>query len=221
MAVQAELTPDISLVRPGVVLGTTASGEPVTVPFFTGGRGTHGALIGDAALPRLIALRALDAGARLQVVTSRPEQWLRLRGCAGLSADRMAVRPDTPSPANAAMAAPLMIIDDTSAANPVTVAGMRGLDAIVLHRSSPACRAIVAAALRLPDQVVRSLQGIPRDVVAIASPGMVRLVPLRVDASEGAMLRQSTPPPDTAIGMPMIACAFSVYGHGPLSRVLR
>lgn len=216
MAVRAELAPDISHARGGLMLGTAASGEPVTVPFFTEGRGIIGAMIGDPALPRLMALRAVKAGVRLQVVTSRPEQWLRLRGCAGLSAERMTVvSPDAPSPANAAMAAHRMTIDDTGNSYPVTIAGMRGLDAIIMHRSSPACRAVVAAALKLPDQVVRSLQGIPRDVVATASPGLVRLVPLRVDASEGALLRQSSAPPEPALGLPMVVCAFWVHGHEP------
>jgi hypothetical protein len=75
----------------------------------------------------------------------------------------------------------------TSSARAVAVAALRGLDAIVLYRSSPACRGAVVAALRLPDVVVRSLHGIPRDVVAVASAGMVRLVPLRPDAREYAL----------------------------------
>lgn len=187
--------------RGGLVLGTEASGGPATVPFITNGRGTRGAMIGDAVLRMFIALRALDAGARIRVVTSKPAGWLRLRDCAGPSAKRLAVvGPDAQPPADDPTAAPLMIIDDTEAGSAVTIAALRGLDAIVLHRSSPACRAAVVAALNLPHPVVRSLHGIPRDVVAVASPGVVKLVPLRPDASERAMLRQSTAPIEPAIG---------------------
>jgi hypothetical protein len=174
------------------------------VPFFTATRGTRCAVIGDPALPRVMALRALDTGARVQVVTSMPADWFRLRGRAGASAERLAVvGPGTPPP-DATRAEPWIIMDDTgtaragatavsspwqafvamTSARAVSVAALRGLDAIALYRSSPACRAAVVAALRLPDSAVRSLHGIPADVVAVASPGTVRLVPLRPDPSE-------------------------------------
>jgi hypothetical protein len=200
----------------GVVLGTEADGEPVVVPFFTASRGTRVCVIGDSALPKVIALRAIDAGARVQVVTSAPDNWFRLRGRAGLSAERLAVvPPGTPPPLNGRRVQLRMILDDTRgdgsgaprvsnpwqafvttlSARDVTVAALRGLDAIVLYRSSPACRAAVGAALRLPDSVVRSLHGIPRDVVAVVNAGQVRLVPLQPDASECALF--------TELGLPI------------------
>lgn len=199
----------------GVVLGTAADGEPVVVPFFTARRGTRTAAIGDPALPKLIALRALDAGARVQVVTSAPGDWFRLRGRAGLPDERLAVvDPGTPPPPDDTPAEPWMIMDDagflagglprssscqafvaSSSARAVAVAALRDLDAIVMYRSSPACRAAVVAALRLPDSAVRSLHGIPMDVVAVASAGMIRLVPLRPAASECALF--------TELGLPI------------------
>lgn len=203
----------------GVVLGTLPGGEPVGVPFFTAGRGTRAAVLGDPALPRLIALRALGAGARLQVVTARPEEWLSLRRSAWLPAERMAVvRPGAPPPEDGTRAAPCMIIDDTGAAavsspwqavvaapgpRAVTIAALRGLDAIVLHRSTPACRAAVIAALNLPVPVTRSLHGIPGDVVAIATAGMVKLVPLTPDASERVLLARSMRQPLPGLETPV------------------
>jgi hypothetical protein len=194
----------------GVVLGTAPGGEPAIVPFFTATRGTRCAVIGDPALPKVLALRALDAGARVQVVTSMPGDWFRLRGRVGPSAERLAVVGPGAPPPDATGAEPWMIMDDTgavlggatvasnpwqpfvavSSARSITVAALRGLDAIVLYRSSPACRAAVVAALRLPDSVVRSLHGIPSDTIAVASPGMVRLVPLRPDESECALFTE-------------------------------
>ena len=83
----------------GVVLGTAPGGEPAIVPFFTATRGTRCSVIGDPALPKVMALRALGAGARVQVVTSMPADWFRLRGRAGPSAERLAVvGPGAPPP---------------------------------------------------------------------------------------------------------------------------
>jgi hypothetical protein len=192
-----------------VVLGTTADGELTTVPLFTE-RGVRAAALGDARLPKLLALRALGAGARVQVVTARPSSWLTLRDEARLPAERMAVvHPGTPPPADSTPTAPWMIIDDTGTpaaaavtcpwqafvaapgSDGVTIAGLRGLDAIILHRSTPACRAAVIVAMGLPAPVVRSLHGIPRDVVTIARPGTLEFVPLTLDAAEQALLDRS------------------------------
>ena len=51
------------------------------------------------ALPRLLALRALGAGARLQVVTNSTAAWHRFRGRPELPPDRMTVAAPVPSPA--------------------------------------------------------------------------------------------------------------------------
>lgn len=191
MPARLHYAPAIPVAPRGVALGRQANGEPVVVPFFTAARGTAAAVIGDPALPKLVAMRALGGGARLQVVTSNPAEWLRLRGYAGLSADRLVVvRPGTPPPVDGTATAPWMVIDDAGGSRAVTVAALRGLDAVVLYRSTPASRAAVVAALSLPDPVVRSLHGIPGDVAALACRGTVRLVPLRPDASERAVLAE-------------------------------
>jgi hypothetical protein len=219
MAVSPGSAPAIPAVDGGVVLGIAPGGEPVKVPFFTETRGTRCAVIGDRSMPKLMAKRALDAGARVQVVTSEPDSWFRLRGQAGLPPDRLiVVEPGTPPPPDDTHPSPWIVMDDTgiltddgagilprsnprqafwavSSARAVAVTALRGLDAVVLYRSSPFCRAVAVAALRLPESAARSLTGIPSDVVAVASAGGVRLVPLKTDASECALF--------TELGLPI------------------
>jgi len=226
MAVSPGSAPAIPEVDGGVVLGTVPGGEQVTVPFFTETRGTRCAVIGDPSIAKLIAKRALDGGGRVQVVTSEPEEWFRLRGHGGMSPERLVVvDPGTPPPTDGSRSNPWMIMDDTgiltsdgqgdgqdsgqsgrqviprvtnpwqafcavSSARGVPVASLRGMDAVVLYRSSPFCRAVAIAALRLPESAVRSLQGIPSDVIAVASPERVRLVPIRCDAFECALFAE-------------------------------
>lgn len=210
MAARSGSAPAVPGVSGVVVLGTAADGEPVAVPLFTARRGTRVAAVGDPALPKLMALRAIQAGARVQVVTAAPEDWFRLRGRAALSAERLAVVDRGAPPPDSTRAEPWIIMDDTGgdgscvplvsspwhalvstwSARAVAVAALRGLDTIVLYRSSPACRAAAVAALRLPDSAVRSLHGIPGDVVAVASAGQVRLVPLQADGSECALFAE-------------------------------
>jgi hypothetical protein len=198
----------------GIVLGTAAGGQSVAVPFFTAAGATQAAIFGDPALPRLVALRALGAGARLLIVASQPATWQQLRDGACWPAHRMTiVGPDSGWPAEGTRAAPSMVIIDTGdsgsvgrefastapwqafvtvcAARSVPVSMLRGIDVVILHRSSPACRAAVVAALRLPDSMAQSLHGIPDDVVAIASAGLVRFVSLSLHPAERALLTRS------------------------------
>jgi hypothetical protein len=207
----AARTDVIPIASGGVVLGTAADGELIAVPLFTE-RGVRAAALGDAWLPKLLALRALGAGARVQVVTSHPASWLALRDEARLPVERLAVvRPGAPVPADGTKTTPLLTIDDTGSpaaaavarpwqayvaapdSDDVTIAALRGLDSIILHRSTPACRAAAIVAMDLPTPVTRSLHGIPRDVVAVARPGTVSLVPLTPAAAEQALL--GTPGP--------------------------
>jgi hypothetical protein len=194
-----------------LVLGTSADGEPISVPFFTA-TGTLSAVLGDPGLPKLLAIRALCAGARVQVLTVDPTPWLMMRDGSGLPAELITIAyPGTPPLSEGTRIDPWMIIDEsgTPAAavirrpwqafvaapdvNTVTIAGMRGLDAIIMHRSTPSCRAAVIAAMDLPVPVTRSLHGIPGDVVAVACRGFVSLAPLTPDAAEIALLADYLP----------------------------
>ncbi len=198
----------------GVVLATAADGELIAVPFFTR-RGVRAAALGDARLPKLLALRALRTGARVQVVTSHPAPWLTLRAEALLPAGLMVIAdPGTPPPTDGRRTAPWMIIDETGtpaaaavrrpwqafvaapSADAVTIAGLRDLDAIILHRSATADRAAVIAAMNLPIPITRWLHDIPRDVIAVAYPGTIRLAPLTPAAAELVLLADYSPYPE-------------------------
>jgi type VII secretion protein EccE len=206
----------------GVVIGPQVGGEddgcPVAVPFFRADDSTRTAIVGDPVLHRLLGLRALGSGARLQVVTSQPGPWLRLRNLAQ-QADRMTVvRPGKQPPSDGTRADPWMLIDDTGSpaiatsrpwlavvtalnesanepasesANPSAL--QPGLDAIVLQRSSRRIAASLASSLSLPN-AARSLQAIPDGQVAVARRGLIQFARLVPDDAERSILARSMQP---------------------------
>ncbi len=199
----------------GVVIGPQVGGEgdgcPVAVPFFTADGATRTAVVGDPILHRLLGLRALGSGARLQVVTSQPGPWLRLRSLAQ-QADRMTVvRPGKQPPPDGTRADPWMLIDDTGspaiAASRPWLAVVTALsesaetgviqsahDSIVVQRSSPRLAASLVSSLDLPQQAARSLQAIPDGLVAVARPGTIRFARLVPDDAERSILAKSMQP---------------------------
>ncbi len=205
----------LSFAAGGVVIGPQVGGEddgcPVAVPCFAAGGATRTAVVGDPLLHRLLGLRALGAGARLQVVTRQPDPWLRLRGMAE-QADRMTVvRPGKQAPADGTPADPLMLIDDTG--SPASVAGSPwlavvsavgepartgeippGHDSVVVQRSSPRLAASLVSSLDLPQQAERSLRAIPDGMVAIARPGEIRCARLVPGDAERSILARSMQP---------------------------
>jgi type VII secretion protein EccE len=206
----ASPTTILPLAAGGVVLGTGEGDRLVAIPFFTAERATQITVIGDLLLPRLLALRALGSGARLQVVTAQPGGWLRLREHARVPPERMAVvRPGTRTPEDGTRADPWMIIDDTSSPDSagsgpwqavVTILGLAsdpgavlpGQDAIVLQRASAPMAAAAAAAVGLSGPAARSLEAIPDGVAAVARPGAaVEFAWLAPDAIERGLLSGS------------------------------
>jgi type VII secretion protein EccE len=211
------LTAVMPVAAGGVVLGPGSGDQPVAVPFFTGTGGTRSAVLGDPALPRLLALRALGTGARLQVVTNQSGGWLRLCRAAQLPPGYLAVvRPGTPPPSDGTRAAPWMIIDDTGSPAAdgsapwqavVTVpaeipeaGALAGLDAILLQRTTAAGADAVIRALDLPGSWAHALQTVPADEIAIAEPGSVRFTRLVPDHSEHAVLVESLRPAEPGRG---------------------
>ncbi|UCM89401.1 hypothetical protein [Streptomyces marincola] len=71
----------------GVHLGTTAAGQPVSLPA-PGPGGTRVAVLGESLFGRLFALRLLGVGARVTAATRVPDQWVSLGQAAG---DRLVV----------------------------------------------------------------------------------------------------------------------------------
>lgn len=205
----------LAIAAGGVAIGPQAGGEddgcPVAVPFFAADGATRTTVVGDPLLHRLLGLRALGSGARLQVVTSRPGPWLKLRRLAE-QADRMTVvRPGKQPPADGTRADPWMLIDDTG--SPAVVASrpwlavvtalsesaeppaiLPGHDAIVLQRSSPRLAASLVSSLDLPQQAARSLQAIPDGLVAVARPGRIRFARLVPADAERSILAGSMQP---------------------------
>lgn len=195
----------------GVVLGAgaTAGAELVAVPLFSAEGATRVTVIGDQALPRLLALRALGTGARLQIVTRNTAAWRILRDQARVRPERMTmVRPGTQPPPDGTPADPWMIMDDTGSPAvgrrpwqaAVTVLGQApaagavvpGQDAIVLQRTSELGAAAVTAALGLPGSLAPTLQAIPGDLVALARPGAaVQFARLAPDVAERSVLGAS------------------------------
>jgi type VII secretion protein EccE len=196
----------------GVVIGTqfrgADEGSPVAIPFFSAETATRTALIGDPLLHRLLGLRALGSGARLQVVTSRPGPWLKLRSSAGQPDRITVVRPGQQPPSDGTPSDPWMVIDDTgspavAASRPwlavVTALGESagrqamppGHGAIVVQRSSPTLAASLISSFDLPRSAVRSLQAIPDSQVAVAWPGLIQFARLVPDAAERSILAAS------------------------------
>jgi type VII secretion protein EccE len=197
----------------GVVLGEEAgargAGQPIALPAFTAGGGTHSGVIGDRLLPRLLALRALATGARLHVVTSQPDGWLALRSSAGVPEARMAVaRPGTQPPPDGTSASPWMVIDETRSPGAVTrrpwqawvsvlgsaedlPAVLPRPDAILCQRTTSRGVADLITALGLPASIAPALQRMPDDVIAVATAGSVQFAGLAPHQSERAALSQS------------------------------
>ena len=198
----------------GVVIGAQVGGAedgwPVAVPFFSAEAATRIALIGDPLLHRLLGLRALGSGARLQVVTSRPGPWLKLRS-GSRQPDRITVvRPGQQQqpPSDGTPSDPWLLIDDTgspavAASHPwlavVTALGESagsqaippGHDAVVVQRSSQALAASLISSFDLPRPAARSAQAIPDGQVAVAWPGLIRFARLAPDAAERSILAGS------------------------------
>jgi type VII secretion protein EccE len=207
-------TTELSVAAGGVVLGSGAGDRArlVAVPLFTGADATRVTVIGDQALPRLLALRALGSGARLQIVTQSAGGWRALREQAGVRPDRVIiVRPGTPPPRDGTPAEPWMIMDETGSPAvgrrpwqaAVTVLGQApaagavppGQTAIVLQRTSELGAAAVTAVLGLAGSVAPVLQTIPDGTVALAQPGApLQFAALAPDAAERSMLAASLRP---------------------------
>ena len=191
----------------GLALGSGADRKPVVVPFFRS-EGTRAAVIGDPALPRMLALRALASGARVQVVTSMPSGWLRLQSSMRIPKEQMSiVRSGTQPPRDGNRMSPWMIIDETG--SPVAgsrpwqaavavldevrtgAASLSGLDAVLLRGiTAPQASALVAA-MGLPAPETGALTGLSGDAVGVATSGSVSFPLFVLTGSETAALSAS------------------------------
>jgi hypothetical protein len=197
----------------GVVIGPQVGGKgdgsAVAVTCFVEPGATRTTVVGEPLLHRLIGLRALGTGARLQVVTTQPEAWLSLRSAARLGERMIVVRPGTQPPQDGTCGDPWMIIDDTGSpavvpSRPwlavVTALGesssagaiLPGQDAILVQRCNRETAASIASSLALPPQAERSLLAIPPGLVAVVRSGAISFARLAPDQAEGSVLASST-----------------------------
>lgn len=96
----------------GLVIGLNEERRPVPVRLFDG-EPTRVAVVGDPYVVRVLAFRAIAMGARIRIVTARPEIWQSLSDALG--PDRrmmMLVRPGTPPATAGSLARPVLTILD-------------------------------------------------------------------------------------------------------------
>jgi hypothetical protein len=189
----------------GVVIGAGSTGDLVALPLFGAARGTRMCLAGHPALARLLALRAIGAGARVQAVTARPAGWLKLRRHLRLPSGQLAVdRPGTPAPGDGSRGSPWLVVEDSGgpatgapAAWRAVVTVMpelpggpgtaRGWDVVAFQETSPDGWAAIRSQMRLPGSGLDRAR-LPGHALAVAQPGSLRVAWLVPDETERAAL---------------------------------
>jgi len=97
----------------GLVVGLDEERRPVPVRLFV--EPTRVAVVGDPYVVRVLAFRAIAMGARIRIVTARPEIWQSLSDALG--ADRrllLLVRPGTPPATAGSLARPVLTVLDAA-----------------------------------------------------------------------------------------------------------
>lgn len=196
----------IPAIAAGLVIGPDESDDPVTMPLSALSRGTRVYVAAHPALPRLLALRALATGARVRVITSRPDSWLRLGRRPDPAAERITVvSPGAAPPVDGTRASPWMIIDDTGSASvprggawhcvviaaldaPASAAALADLDMVAYEQIAPAALTTVSAIFGLAGQAPAKA---PRGCLAVAMSGSIRMARLQPDALERDALARS------------------------------
>ena len=188
-----------------VFVGVNDVGAPTAVQLFRS-QPTQVMLVTAAYVARLLALRALAAGAAVRMVTSRPQGWQPVAAC--VPPGRAAfVAPDAAQPPESTPDLPLLRCDDLGPGGAGTrsdlgawqsrlivqdftpasaVPGLRAYALVVLQRVRPDLAHPLQAAFGLSAQVAGALPRMPDDVIALLAPGrttFVRLVPSLVETS--------------------------------------
>ena len=169
----------------GVVIGTDPARQPAVLGLFRP-RAVDGALVAGSYVAQLIALRAVATGARVVIETARPELWAGLAQNASGGQQTVALVPVRRVGAlGASAASPVLLIRDCGArppklAQPKTpwqttltllpfldpgYAGqLVGADLVALQRISPQEAQLAARVVRLGDDDVQALPGLPDEV---------------------------------------------------------
>ncbi|HVT69076.1 MAG TPA: hypothetical protein VHF26_15100 [Trebonia sp.] len=169
----------------GVVVGTDPNRQNAVIGLFRP-RPVDGALVAGSFLAQLVALRAAATGARIVIETARPELWAPLAQNAGGGQQVVALVPVRRVGAlGASAASPVLLIRDCGArpprlAQPKTpwqttltllpfldpnYAGqLVGADLVGLQRISPQEADLAARVIRLGNEDVQALPGLPDEL---------------------------------------------------------
>lgn len=195
---------DVPVGSGAVVLGFDRARDPVPVQLFRA-RPTQVAMVAGGYAARLLAFRAHAVGARVQVVTPRPEQWRGLVD--GGPPGRTVLAPEqTPLP-EADTDAPVLrmeqglsrtgpldpgpwqariVVQDVVA--PQAVPALRSFDLVLVQRLQPDVVHPLQSAFGLPDDDAAWLPRLPDDTIAVVTRGRVRLTALGPTPQETAVL---------------------------------
>lgn len=169
----------------GVVIGTDPHRQPAVLGLFRP-RPVDGALVAGSYLAQLLALRAAATGARIVIETARPELWSALAQNAGGGQQIVALVPVRRVGAlGASSTSPVLLIRDCGArpprlAQPKTpwqttltllpfldpgYAGqLVGADLVALQRISPQEAQLAARVVRLSNEDMQALPGLPDEL---------------------------------------------------------
>ncbi|NIH84501.1 hypothetical protein [Amycolatopsis granulosa] len=174
----------ISASSVGLPLGRDQNGFPVALTLFRP-EPVSVSLIGGAWAARLMAYRALRAGARLLVFSQHPADWVQLGRSATGRTDRVAVvAPGSPPAMSASADAPVLCLHDAPQTQsepeawqtrvllhrrltPERVGAVPGSDLVLMQRLTPNEAALLAPALQLTQRTSQQLQVLRDDMLAV------------------------------------------------------
>jgi hypothetical protein len=204
---------DIPIGPAGIALGMEQPGAPALVRLFRP-RPTTVGLFGPTKLARLLALRALGAGAQVCVRTPRPAPWTALHPLApGETPWLTLLPPGSPLPAPGTGRLPWLLVDEgepggTAAPyqpgpwqavltvqpplGPTAVGSIRSYDLLVLHGVASQAVEPLRAATGIAERSAKWLSRMPDDVVALIADGETRYVVMAASAAERAALGMSS-----------------------------
>ncbi|MDQ0376153.1 hypothetical protein [Amycolatopsis thermophila] len=168
----------------GLPLGRDQNGFPVALTLFRP-EPVSVSLIGGAWAARLMAFRALRAGARLLVFSQHPSDWVQLGQSATGRTDRVAVvAPGSPPAVSASADAPVLCLHDAPQTQsepeawqtrvllhrrltPERIGAVPGSDLVLMQRLTPNEASLLAPALRLTQRTSQQLQMLRDDMLAV------------------------------------------------------
>lgn len=177
---------DVPLGMSGVVVGTGNQRQPVVAQLFRNQPTQLGAFCA-AYVAKLLAFRALAAGAQVQVMTPRPAVWEPLARSAPPQWVSL-VPPMSPTPRNATGTRPSLVIEDAGMAESPARADLgawqahlvlrpfmtpqmggilRGVDLVIMQRVQPEVLPVIQDAFGLPASTTQWLPTMPDDTVAL------------------------------------------------------